>query len=243
MNGCCGESTFIAGEKGISRGCGNRCAFRKRSAFVYRAGISCRDSEGGVMRRSSSRGHGFTLIELLVVVAIIAVLVAILLPALNSARAMARRAKCANNLVQMGKAFFSYGIEENNDRIPTQWSGDPNLQYWCGPMFAPTFAALIYPKYMPTHRVFYCPENKIIIPEWFPIWWTYFMNADGRRFMDFSDERKDMEGNYMHKFMWDVSFRRWGDGRWVNHPDGENAAYTDLHVVWIPRGDRDYDGD
>ena len=62
----------------------------------------------------------FTLIELLVVIAIIAILAAILLPALNSARARGRSASCISNLSQMGKAAFAYVDTFDGITVPLQ---------------------------------------------------------------------------------------------------------------------------
>jgi prepilin-type N-terminal cleavage/methylation domain-containing protein len=62
--------------------------------------------------------HGFTLVELLVVISILAVLMAVLLPALGKARRLARRAVCASNLRQVGIAIATYGAMDSYGRLP-----------------------------------------------------------------------------------------------------------------------------
>src|SRR3954464_500158 len=107
------------------------------------------------MKSRPNQTRGFTLVELLVVIGIIAILISLLLPALNQAREQAKRTQCAAGLHNIGIAMNVYG-NENKRRLPIH-EGPGNNWFWDLP-FPPRDAII---KAGATRENFYCPSGDL----------------------------------------------------------------------------------
>ena len=106
--------------------------------------------------------RGFTLIELLVVMAIIAILAAMLMPALRRAREAARRTSCLNNLKEIGVGLSQW--EKDHSELPVHCNAWPRyaINEWQNQEMVPLSYdswANLWPGYIGSAGLFYCPSD------------------------------------------------------------------------------------
>ena len=156
--------------------------------------------------------QGFTLIELLVVIAIIALLMAILMPALQKVKEQGKKIVCSNNEKQIGISLNMYG-SENDNKLPLNQGG-----YWLWDIAYSTTDYIIDTGGEKT--TFYCPADPTKDPE-MAIFWQFGQNPDIADDSDWVVEPQTGRGGLYRvtSYFWMMDTI---DGR-PEPPDGEPA--------------------
>ncbi len=196
------------------------------------------------------RRRGFTLVELLVVIGIIALLISILLPALNRAREHGQRVTCAAQMREMTTAWQMYSTENKGLLVPCSTDALGWIQ--TGNTEQALMDGLLY-KYLTTIKVYHCPSDPVQTR-----FSTYSMNdylcdpgnyreaakwkilkmaqikraSDTAVFIEENDPRGYNMGGFYEDYPINVSPGMWVDFAASWHQSGMNVAFADGHVDW-----------
>jgi prepilin-type N-terminal cleavage/methylation domain-containing protein len=187
--------------------------------------------------KQPSRSTGFTLIELLVVIAIIAILAALLLPALGMAKSKAKRANCLSNLKQAGVAFRLYA-NDNSEKFPWQLDVANGGSFDSGDW---TDHYRICSNEFSTPKILLCPSDreKTMGEKWATLdgdhHISYFVGLDcdeKKPQTILSGDRNVYSGNGRMDLVWDQSVGTSIDAFWLNklHINRGNLLLTDGSV-------------
>jgi prepilin-type N-terminal cleavage/methylation domain-containing protein len=198
------------------------------------------------MNNTLKHARAFTLVELLVVISVIAILIAMMLPALGKAREQARRAVCMANQHQISVAAETYANDQHefypvtdpfagneymlmgeaqHDELIADYLAGNRLVLWC-PNW-PNFAGTKYPK----NSCFYAAPNR-----WYIGYYVYYRPLNGNGPMKRSGIVSSPDGvKVAHDFVWTTPYPTFAAHVSGGKQDGVNQTFADGSVKW-----RDY---